>query len=38
VVRRMNGHMQTILGKTLSADQMSHIVLYLEKASASKQK
>lgn len=37
VVRRMNGHMQTILGKTLSADQMSHIVLYLEKASASKQ-
>jgi cytochrome c5 len=35
VVRRMNGHMEQILGKVLSQDQMQRIVLYLDKASQS---
>lgn len=33
VVRRMNGHMQEILGQELSNEEIQEIVLYLEKAS-----
>ena len=35
VVRRMNGRMETLLGKVLSQDEMQRIVLYLEAASRS---
>ena len=35
VVRRMNGHMEQILGKVLSQDELRRIVLYLDKASQS---
>lgn len=33
VVRRMNGRMQDLLGRTLSQDELQRIVLYLEAAS-----
>jgi mono/diheme cytochrome c family protein len=35
VVRRMNGRMQDLLGRTLSQDELQRIVLYLEAASRS---
>jgi cytochrome c5 len=35
VVRRMNGRMETLLGRVLSQDEMQRIVLYLEAASRS---
>jgi hypothetical protein len=35
VVRRMMDHMQDVLGSTLTPDQYSRIVMYLESASRS---
>jgi len=35
VVRRMNGRMETLLGRNLTQDEMQRIVLYLEAASRS---